>query len=148
MQTRGQIFLHELLHVDLFTQRHIDDQKNKDGIRVYGAEECAAYAQTDPGTAILNADSYGQFAQGLYYKDHFGVLPPPRKDRKDSGAVLTCASATQEGANKYTTRDNMKNSVDTFCSKLVDSYSRGINGRSQTDYLTDTPEGMTLTAST
>ena len=80
MITTGQIFLHEMTHLDVISgSRHIIDYifPDSNGIRAYKSKLCEKLARNadSAGTwdAVLNADSYAMFATSMWFAKYYGI---------------------------------------------------------------------------
>ncbi|RYP93433.1 hypothetical protein DL770_000476 [Monosporascus sp. CRB-9-2] len=92
METSGQKFLHEAMHLTAITEKreHIVDQTFVGGKRIYGPRDVAKAARIASRDGfelnVKNADTYAVFAQAAYWQDYYGVCPPPTISDRSLGA--------------------------------------------------------------
>jgi hypothetical protein len=79
-QTDAGKMLHEIMHINLIRQDrpHIFDRVFN-GLHAYTAPTVAAWVASGASVkdVINNADSHTHFANGIYWENTFGYLPPP-----------------------------------------------------------------------
>jgi hypothetical protein len=121
-QTDAGKMLHEIMHINLISQDrpHIFDRVFN-GLHAYTAPTVAAWVASGASVkdVINNADSHTQFANGIYWENTFGYLPPP-----DQPKALTSTKECIGGGGTYSQFSVHTFANADFCFQIATSTSK------------------------
>ncbi|KAJ8118877.1 hypothetical protein OPT61_g212 [Boeremia exigua] len=139
----GQIFLHEMMHLEAVGQPHINDERvqgDENGPWAYGANKTHMLARRNLNMgggatrASTNADSYAWLANSKYFYELTGYWPQPPNwkgdDMKGLDAPNTEAMTINLGViNAFTSDDEFTQRLNSILGDSDSSYSGPTTGR-------------------
>lgn len=97
--------------------------------------------KANPKLVVGNADSYTQFVNAIFFKNKFGFLPPPTRQKKLEGQ-LDCGGEDF----RYSDASLAERHVAPFCEKLGDTYKTNTQGELAEQYDEGKPEHVEMRA--